>query len=918
MKHVYLLLTTLLSAVFSWAQVTLKADGPGNTYQLIESKGFGIESPDCGHSSFGPHVTEVFDNTLNRNVFIFHSHHLLDDDRCGAQDRTRMEIKGGNGSPAELQHTQGQTAYYRWKFKLDAAFRPSSRFTHIFQIKAIDGDAGAPVMTITPRAGSPEKMQIIHSAGEGSGSLGTVHQVDLAPFKGAWVEVFVKYKSSEGSAGTFEINIKRVSDGATLLSYSRNGIDMWRTGASYNRPKWGVYRGKDDALRDEQVRFADFCVTESSESLCPSDIGGGTNQPPVVSITSPADGASFTPGSNITINATATDADGTVSNVEFFNGATKLGEDDTSPYSFTWNSVPAGSYTLTARATDNGSASTTSGAVNITVASGNQVTLTPTHDAYVRSGASAGTTHGTTDPGSLVVKLAPGTQVDNNRETYLSFSIASITSGIANVTLRVFGTVDGTASNSVPTGVFSVANTGWTESTITWNNKPATSGSALTATSITNGTAKYYTWDVTSYVQAEKALGHTVVSFALKAATAVDPRILLNSKETGSNPPQLVIGTSDNTAPTVSVTSPPGGDTFAEGAAVTFSASAADSDGSIANVEFFVDGSKVGEDNTSAYSISWTATAGAHTLTAKATDNEGASTTSAPVSITVTSTTPVVLAPTHDAYVRDGSNAGITHGTTDPTLLITKLSPTGQLNNARETYLTFNLSAVGSDVSSVILRVYGKVDGTSTPSVPIGVFPVANTSWTESTITWNNKPASGATGLDTTTVTNAPNTYYSWDLTAYVQSELEQGRTTISIALKSLAQHDPRVFLNSKEASANPPQLVVTSVDALNAAPLTAFTTGKATNQTHGSLMIYPNPLRGKNTGTIAFHLDQPGKTSLVLYDMQGQPVAVLVNGNLNAGDHRIPYAPGNVPAGTYLLKLVHNGEIQTQKWMKQ
>lgn len=241
MKQFYLLATALatLNTIPLHSQVTLSADGPGNTYSLIESRGFGVESPDCGHTAFGPHVTELFDNTLNKNVFVFHSHATADDDRCSADDRVRMEIKGGAGSPAALQHTEGQTAYYRWKFKLDAGFIPSSRFTHIFQIKAYGGDDGAPLITITPRAGNPQKMQIIHSAGEGSGSLGTVHQVDLAPFKGTWVEAYVKYKSSEGSAGTFEVSIKRVSDGAVLLSYSRTGIDLWRTDAEYNRRNGG-------------------------------------------------------------------------------------------------------------------------------------------------------------------------------------------------------------------------------------------------------------------------------------------------------------------------------------------------------------------------------------------------------------------------------------------------------------------------------------------------------------------------------------------------------------------------------------------------------------------------------------------------------------------------------------------------------
>jgi hypothetical protein len=255
------------------AQVKLSASSSGSAYSQISAKGFGNENPDCKHPSFGPHVTVTNDGTLGKYVFVFHSHIDADDDRCTNEDRVRMEIKGGSGSGGVMQHTNGQTAYYRWKFKLDAGFKPSSRFTHIFQIKAYGGDDGAPLITITPRAGSPEKMQIIHSAGEGSGSLGTVKQVDLAPFKGTWVEAYVKYKSSEGSAGTVEITLKRMSDGATLLSYSKTGIDMWRTDAEYNRGKWGVYRGKDDVLRDEQVRFDDFCISESSASQCPAQAG---------------------------------------------------------------------------------------------------------------------------------------------------------------------------------------------------------------------------------------------------------------------------------------------------------------------------------------------------------------------------------------------------------------------------------------------------------------------------------------------------------------------------------------------------------------------------------------------------------------------------------------------------------------------
>ncbi len=168
-----------------------------------------------------------------------------------------------------------------------------------------------------------------------------------------------------------------------------------------------------------------------------------------------------------------------------------------------------------------------------------------------------------------------------------------------------------------------------------------------------------------------------------------------------------------------------------------------------------------------------------------------------------------LLKPVQDAYVRDGTNAGTTWGVSDSTFLITKVSPAGQLNNARETYLTFDLTNAAGSVSSVVLRLYGRVDGTVATSVPVGVYPLSNTTWTEKTITWNNKPASGSTLLASTVLTNDTARYYTWDVTSYVQSELAAGRKKIAFVMKSQQAHDPRIFLNSKEAAANPPQLAV-------------------------------------------------------------------------------------------------------------
>jgi len=95
-------------------------------------------------------------------------------------------------------------------------------------------------------------------------------------------------------------------------------------------------------------RGADGNVTLQAAALTSSS----ANNPPFVALTSPANNANFSAGGNITLTATANDLDGTVSKVEFFEGATKVGEDGTSPYTFNWTDVPAGFYVLSARATD--------------------------------------------------------------------------------------------------------------------------------------------------------------------------------------------------------------------------------------------------------------------------------------------------------------------------------------------------------------------------------------------------------------------------------------------------------------------------------------------------------------------------------------------------------------------------------------
>jgi hypothetical protein len=91
------------------------------------------------------------------------------------------------------------------------------------------------------------------------------------------------------------------------------------------------------------------------------------NKKPAVKIVAPVSGETFTAPASISIEADASDADGAISKVEFYANNLKIGEDASSPYTFEWKNVVAGSYSLKARATDNSGATTTTGPTAIQV-----------------------------------------------------------------------------------------------------------------------------------------------------------------------------------------------------------------------------------------------------------------------------------------------------------------------------------------------------------------------------------------------------------------------------------------------------------------------------------------------------------------------------------------------------------------------
>jgi alpha-tubulin suppressor-like RCC1 family protein len=370
-------------------------------------------------------------------------------------------------------------------------------------------------------------------------------------------------------------------------------------------------------------------------------IANDTNLWPNVYITSPVNNTTNAGPTNITITATATDWDGSVTGVQFYANGSLIGTDNASPYSIAWSNVTLGSYSLTARATDNLGGSKLSAPVTLRITASTLALA----DAHVRDGASANSNFGTAT--NLELRTSSS---GNNRDSYLRFDISSFT-GVTGARLRISAKLDG--SGSVGTTAYVVTNTSWSETGITWNNKPALSN-ALGSATVSGSSFAWYEIDVTSHVIAEKAAGRNLISLALHNTATSTRMIQINSREATVNKPELILS-STNSAPAVTVTEPTNNAVFGAPADITITATASDADGSVAQVEFFQGVASLGVRTSSPYTLVWSnVSAGTYVVTARATDNLGTTKTSDGVTVIVDSPPSVTLTSpaNNDAFVQ--------------------------------------------------------------------------------------------------------------------------------------------------------------------------------------------------------------------------------------------------------------------------
>ncbi|MEL1265669.1 glycosyl hydrolase family 18 protein [Pseudoxanthomonas putridarboris] len=154
---------------------------------------------------------------------------------------------------------------------------------------------------------------------------------------------------------------------AHAQSASCTGVPAWTASTIYNPGDRLVYQ---DRLYEAKIQIWNAPPTHCTTCGWYQDLGAcgtGGNQPPSVTLTAPADGATAATGSTVTVSANASDSDGSIAQVEFFRGTASLGVDTSPPYSVSWTNATAGSHAFRAVATDNAGATAQSATATITV-----------------------------------------------------------------------------------------------------------------------------------------------------------------------------------------------------------------------------------------------------------------------------------------------------------------------------------------------------------------------------------------------------------------------------------------------------------------------------------------------------------------------------------------------------------------------
>ncbi|NND15342.1 MAG: T9SS type A sorting domain-containing protein [Eudoraea sp.] len=417
-----------------------------------------------------------------------------------------------------------------------------------------------------------------------------------------------------------------------------------------------------------------FCDGSGTPPPPPPPPPPGENDPPTVNITNPSNGASFSVGSNVTVNLNSNDPDGSVTKHEIFVNGTRVDTDGTSYSPYVIQNIAQGSYAIRAKVTDNSGASAES-TVNITVGGGGTpppppppppggnndptVSITsPSNGQNFNVGSTVTVGASASDSDGSIVKYqvyVNNSLKDTDGSNYTPHKITNIAAGSYAIRVTVTDNDGATASSTVnitvgsgnpppppsgdnnpPTVTITSPNNGQNfsvGSTVTVGASASDSDGTITKHQV-------YVNDILVDTDPANYTPHKITNIAA-GSYAIRVTVTDNDGATASSTVNITVGSGNpppsggNENPTVTITSPNNGQNFSAGSTVTVGVSASDSDGTITKHQIYVNDILVDTDPASFTPHKITnITTGSYAIRATVTDNDGA-TASATVNITV-------------------------------------------------------------------------------------------------------------------------------------------------------------------------------------------------------------------------------------------------------------------------------------------
>lgn len=587
--------------------------------------------------------------------------------------------------------------------------------------------------------------------------------------------------------------------------------------------------------------------------------GHGVNQPPVAN-----NDAAFTqPNTSVNINVTAndTDVDGFIdhSSVAIVgqpsNGTAVVS--GPGAVSYTPNAGFEGSDSFAYRVNDNEGAASNIATVSVTVSSGGgsaTLTFQPTDDVQVKAGS----------PNSNYDFKSTAKVQRNAFNAYFKFNVAGIAGVVMSAKLKLYvtdssddgGTVHLVSNNYDGSSSF------WVEEQLTWNNAPAINSPALDGLGTIN-VDTFVEFDVTAAVSQDGTY-----SFAIQSNSSDFAQY--NVRE-GSNPPELIVVTA-NSGPQNSPPVAQNDQTVTdEGVAVVIDilANDSDADGTLepSTVQIVVNPINGAVTlNAGSGVATYTPDAGfsgADSFSYTVNDNDGATSNTALVSITVNSSggsNVSTFLPTDDGQVK----------LTEPTRNYGAKTTTKVKADKFNSYFKFNVTGLTGAVLSAKIRFKvtdGAFDGSDSGGSIHSVdnsFSGSSTPWVESSLTSGNAPVITSPALSSLGAVST-NDLVEFDVTAAIS-----GNGVYSFAINSASGNQVKYYARE---GAIPPQLIIqTGAAGGNIPPVAVDDVATTSKDTPVAIDVLANDSDSDGTlvpSTVSI-LNQPGKGTVAVNSSSG------------------------------------------------